>query len=457
MKTKKMNTRFNSIQINWFVVFISLVIIPFVTIACDDDDKDETQVQETNTIVDIAVSDATFSILVEALTKADLVSTLNGVTEYTVFAPTNDAFEDLLADLGVNSLDDISTDDLTEILLYHVVSGSNLSSSLSTGYYSSVSEKQDGYYYSIYFSSDDLMINGSVNISSADIVADNGVIHVVDKVMLPPSITDHAIANDDLSSLTAAVVKAELATVLDDDTNNFTVFAPTNDAFSTFLSDLGLTLDDLTQEDLTPILLYHVVDAFVPSVDVASGYVSSLSTYQENYTSIHIDATDGVVLNGLASVVLTDVVATNGIIHVINGVISPGTVVDVAINNSVFSYLVEAVLKAELAETLSGDGPFTVFAPTDAAFEDLFTALEVSGIDEIDTETLTSVLLAHVVSGNIRSSDLSNGTVQTLNEDKSITIDISDGVTIDEDIHVIVADVQATNGVVHAIDKVIVP
>ncbi len=455
MKKKKSNARFQPNQINWFVIIIILLCLPFITMACDDDN--ETMVEETNTIVDIAVDDATFSILVEALTKADLVSTLNGVTEYTVFAPTNDAFEDLLTDLGVSSLDDISTDDLTEILLYHVVSGSNLSSSLTTGYYSSVSEKQDGYYYSIYFSSDDLMINGSVSISNADIVADNGVIHVVDKVMLPPSITDHAIANADLSSLTSAVVKAELATVLDDDANNFTVFAPANDAFSTFLDNMGITLDDLTQEELAPILLYHVVDAFVPSADVASGYVSSLSTYQDNYTSIYIDVSDGVVLNAQASVVLTDVVATNGIIHVINGVLSPGTVVDAAINNSIFSNLVDAVIKAELAETLSGDGPFTVFAPTDEAFEELFIDLGVSGIDDIDTETLTSVLLAHVVSGNIRSSDLTNGTFQTLNEDKSIVVDISDGVTIDEDIHVILADVQATNGVVHAIDKVIVP
>ncbi len=441
----------------WIVAFM-LVSFTFTFTSCSDEDDDKMVVEETNTIVDIALKDASFSILVDALTKAELVSALNGTTKYTVFAPTNSAFQNLLNDLGATSLDDISKEELQTILMYHVVAGTNTSSNLETGYYSSISEKQDGYYYSIYFSKGDLMLNGKASVTQADVMADNGVIHVIDEVILPPSITDHAIANPAISSLTAAVVKAELASTLDDDENNFTVFAPTNDAFTTLLSDLGATLDDLSKDDLTPILLYHVVNAFVPAADVTSGYVNTLRMGQDNYLSMNISVDgNGVILNNQANVVLTDIVATNGIIHVIDNVILPNNVVDIAVNNSVFSILVEAVVKAELVETLSGAGVITVFAPTNSAFEALFSSLGVTGISELTKEQLTPILLAHVVDGNVRSLDLQNGTVPTYNANKSLSIDITNGVVIDGDKQVIIADVQGTNGVVHAIDKVIVP
>ena len=440
---------------------MAFVLLSVSLTSCDEDDDDtmdDNKKTESNTIVDIAASDDSFSILVQALTKANLMSALNGSAEYTVFAPTNTAFSALLSDVGASSLDDISTEDLKSILLYHVVAGSNASGSLSTGYYPSISPKEMGYNYSIYFSKDDLMLNGMATVIQADIMADNGIIHVIDKVMMPASITDHAIANEGLSSLTAAVVKAELAATLDDDANNFTVFAPTNDAFAMLLSDLNATLDDLSKEALTPILLYHVVNAFVPAANVTSGYVNTLSIGQSNYLSANVDvSSEGVWLNSGAKVVLTDVVATNGIIHVIDKVILPNNVVDIAINNSSFSILVEAVVKAELVETLSGDGAFTIFAPTNDAFNALFSALEVSGISDLDKETLTPILLAHVVSGNVRSTDLSNGTVPTLNDLKTLSIDVSNGVYIDGDIQVVLADVQGVNGVVHAINKVIVP
>ncbi|GAF04561.1 fasciclin domain-containing protein [Saccharicrinis fermentans] len=447
------------LKINWYFLVVIILTLNLGLTSCDDDDDTgkEDPKEETNTIVDIASSDATFSILVEALTKADLVSALSGSTEYTVFAPTNTAFEALLSELGASSLDDISKDELTKILLYHVVAGANSSTVLSTGYYPSISEKEGGYYYSIYFNKEDLMLNGAASITQADVMADNGYIHIIDAVMLPPSITDHAIANPALSSLTAAVVKAELATTLDDDENNFTVFAPTDDAFEMLFEDLDVTLDDLSKEALTPILLYHVVNAFVPAAQVTSGYVSALAMGQDNYLSANIDVSNSTVMLNKATVVLTDVVATNGIVHVIDQVLMPNTVVDLAMNNTAFSILVEAVVKAELAETLSGEGPFTVFAPTNAAFEALFATLNVNGIEDLSKETLTPILLAHVVSGNVRSSDLSNGSVPTLNTEKDLTIDISSKVMIDGDISVIIADVQGTNGVVHAIDKVIVP
>jgi len=133
-----------------------------------------------------------------------------------------------------------------------------------------------------------------------------------------------------------------------------------------------------------------------------------------------------------------------------------GTVVDIAVSNPDFSILVEAVSKAGLVEALSAEGPFTVFAPTNKAFEKLFGELGVSGIEDLSAEQLAPILTYHVVSGKVLSSDLSNTSVGTLNEGKSIKIDITDGVKINES-NVVTADITGRNGVIHIIDKVLIP
>ena len=447
-------------KMNFKLMTMLLLAGLFLASCSEDDDNNNVEPETSNTIVDVAAGNDDFSVLVEALQKADLDGALADETgSFTVFAPTNEAFSSLLDELGAESLDDIPNETLTEVLLYHVSEGVMSSSAISTGYYSSISTgPADGYMLSYYVDMEDARINDRADIIQTDISADNGVIHVIDEVMLPLSITGHAVANESLSSLTGAVTKAGLAETLDSDENMFTVFAPANSAFDTFLSDLGVTLDDLTANDLTPILLYHVLSGFVPAEDVSAGYFPTLSPAQGSFSSLQISLNDdGVFLNGASQIVLTDVVATNGVVHVIDGVIQPMSVVDVAVNNSSFSTLVEAVTQAGLAETLSGDGPFTVFAPTNAAFEDLFDALGVSGVAEIDNATLTDVLLAHVVSGNVASTDLSNGDVPTLNENKTLSINVDDGVVIDGEINVVLADVQGSNGIVHVIDQVIVP
>lgn len=134
---------------------------------------------------------------------------------------------------------------------------------------------------------------------------------------------------------------------------------------------------------------------------------------------------------------------------------SSSTVVEIAISNPDFSTLVEAVTKADLAGALSADGPFTVFAPTNEAFKNLFKQLGVKGIEDLSAEQLTPILTYHVVSGEVMSSDLTNSSVKTLNG-KKIKVDLSNGVHIN-DSQVIKADIKGTNGVIHVIDKVLIP
>lgn len=436
---------------------LAVVLAVFVLSACDSDDDDKDEVVKTNTIVDVAVANDDFSILVEAVTKAGLVDALsNPNASLTVFAPTNAAFSALLTELGASSLNDIPNDVLTSVLLYHVLGEQKTDAQLANGYYNTLAAgPSSGLTLSLYKNASKL--NNRATITATNVMADNGVIHVIDKVILPLSITGHAIANPSFSSLVAAVVKADFDETLASDDVRFTVFAPVNAAFTALLSDLNVTLDDLTAEALTPILLYHVIDAVVPSSAVTAGYFPTLATAFDKNVSLGISVDDGVVLNGTSKVEVVDVIATNGVIHAIDKVLLQPNIVDVALSNPNFSILVEAVVKAGLVEALSGDGPLTVFAPTNAAFEALFATLEVDGIADLDVELLTSVLLSHVVSGNVVSGDLTTSSVATLNTEKSIAVVVDGGVTLDGDINVVLADVQTKNGVIHVIDGVILP
>jgi transforming growth factor-beta-induced protein len=435
--------------------------IMFIGTSCDDDDDDqsEPEMEQSMTIADIAAGNSDFSILFQALKKVglddDVASKSN---DFTVFAPTNAAFAALLDELGISGLDDISNETLSSVLLYHVLSGTKMSSMLESGYYTTLSAGPiDGYGLSMILDMDNAMINSRATITAKDIKADNGVIHVIDKVILPMSVADHAIANASFSSLVAGVSKAELVEALDDAEGTFTVFAPVNSAFDVFFSDLGVTLDDLSKETLSSVILYHALGEQVPAAMVESGYASTLSSAFERPISLKVDADGGVFLNSDSEVIVTDVIATNGIIHAIDKVIMPPSIVDVAMDNSSFSILVEAVVKAELVDALSGEDPLTVFAPTNDAFEALFTTLGISGIADLTKEQLAPILLAHVVSGNVASDALSNGDVPTLNDMKMLSINIDSGVTIDSDINVVLANVQGKNGIIHVIDKVIVP
>lgn len=134
---------------------------------------------------------------------------------------------------------------------------------------------------------------------------------------------------------------------------------------------------------------------------------------------------------------------------------NPMSVVEIAVSNPDFSILVEAVTKADLAGALSAEGPFTVFAPTNEAFNHLFKQLGVKGIEDLTAEQLTPILTYHVVSGKVMSSDLSNTYVATLNG-KKLKVDLSEGVHIN-DSKVIAADIAGNNGVVHVIDQVLIP
>lgn len=310
MKTSFSKLSFALLAISSLMVFSS----------CSKDDNDEPMDTATN-IVEVASSDARFSILVEAVTKANLASALQGDGPFTVFAPTNDAFNALFAQLGVSGIADLDAATLTPILLNHVVSGQVKAADVATGYASTLNTNAPGGNSVKIFlnKGSDVMVEGS-KVIIPDIMASNGVIHAIDKVILPSSVVGHAINNSNFSILVEAVVKANLVEALSA-AGPFTVFAPTNDAFNKLFNTLGVSgISALTAEQLTPILLYHVVSGNVTSSQVSTGSVPTLN----DGSNLNLMVSDmGVTINTDVNVVATDVQGSNGIIHVIDAVLLP--------------------------------------------------------------------------------------------------------------------------------------
>jgi transforming growth factor-beta-induced protein len=404
-----------------------------------------------NTVVDVIIGSSNHNTLEAAVGAAGLINTLNGAGPFTVFAPTDAAFAALPAGTVDALLADIPL--LTSILTYHVVGANALSTDLSDG---QTITTLNGEAVTVTINADGVFINNA-KVTVADIVADNGVVHVIDAVLLPPvgtnTVVDIIVNSPDHNTLEAAVLAAGLAGTLSGD-GPFTVFAPTDAAFAALPAG---TVDALLADIplLTSILTYHVVGANALSTDLSDG--QTITTLNEEAVTVTINA-DGVFINN-AKVTVADIVADNGVVHVIDAVLLPpvgtNTVVDIIVNSPDHNTLEAAVLAAELAGTLSGDGPFTVFAPTDAAF----AALPDGTVDALlaDIPALTSILTYHVVGANALSTDLSDGqTITTLNgEEVTVTIN-ADGVFINN-AKVTVADILADNGVVHVIDAVLLP
>ncbi|MEO8933547.1 MAG: fasciclin domain-containing protein [Xanthomarina sp.] len=466
-----------------YFVFFSLSL--FITSCNNDDDNPSPQPQpQENNIVQIALRTPELSSLVAALSKADgnLVNALSGAGPFTVLAPTNTAFSTFLLANGFSSLEQVPTDVLSQILLNHViktdVKASDLTS-VGSGYASGSATGAADKNISIYFdTANGVKFNNAGSVITPDIHASNGTIHIIDGVLELPDVVDHSLANPSFTSLVAALGAAdgELVDVLKG-SGPFTLLAPDNAAFATFLD--GTPLGSVDTSVLSQILLNHVIigSALTSSslADAGTGYAKTAATGAGgNAMSLYFNAHSGVTFNGISTVSQADIVGTNGIIHVVDSVIDIPTVVTFSVADANFSTLVAALTHLTPAtdfvsilsrtETGNSDGInpyFTVFAPTNNAFSALGT-LPAEAV-------LTQVLLHHVITEeNISFGDLNNPgntTASTLQGDNiTITLpgtggniaNITDGSGA-TDIGIIAVDIQAGNGVIHVLNKVMIP
>ncbi|MBP2830902.1 fasciclin domain-containing protein [Aquimarina sp. U1-2] len=391
-------------------------------------------------IVELIVEDGRFTSLIGALQATELVDALSAEGPFTVFAPTDAAFE---------ALDEIPPlDTLREILLYHVAQGRLTTPKLLARTLVKTLQGEDVKV--TLTENNEIVINDTVKLLAANIGGSNGVIQVIDAVLIPPSfeelssIVEIAIATPELSTLVGALQSAELVDTLSGE-GPFTVFAPTNAAFE--------ALDTIPSGDaLKEVLLYHVAAGKFTAQDLIQR--QTVTTVQGDEVTIEVNNAGNVILNGNIEVITADIEASNGIVHIINGVLLPPSplqsIVEIAVATPTLSTLVGALQTANLVNTLNGDGPFTVFAPTNAAFE---------ALDAIPSgDALKEVLLYHVAAGKFKAADLLQKQTVTTVQGDEVTIQMRNGdVFLNESIRVSIADIEASNGIVHVIDGVLLP
>jgi len=423
-------------------------------------------------IVDVAVANGSFTTLVAALEATGLDVTLSDMdSSFTVFAPTDDAFA-LLGDGTIAALLD-DTETLTDILTYHVI-GAEIDSSAAISSAGSTVEMVNGDSVGLSLDGDNLLVN-TVTVTTVDVQADNGVIHVIDAVLMPPAekgtptmnIVDTAVAAGDFGTLVTALQAAGLDTTLADETQSFTVFAPTDAAFA-MIDPVTLDLLLADTEALSDVLLQHVVSGEVSSVTAYTLNGLSAATASGAEIPVAINSELDTLTFGGATVTTTDIYTTNGVIHVIDMVVvadvelpsPPASIVDVAVANGSFTTLVAALQATGLDTVLDDpDATFTVFAPTDAAFGLLGQGAVSALLD--DPDTLKNILLYHVIQG---SEVLQDGAL-TVAQSEANKVEMANGAKTALSLAnntlfvnksaVSLADVMADNGVIHVVDQVI--
>lgn len=516
-------------MLNKFLIVFALLAF----VSCEDDDSDrslEISTEGRGTVVDAIGINSNVSSLAAALGAAsgDLLGVLSGDGPFTVFAPSDDAFTALAEELGLEDAEALiaaaGPELLSQILTYHVIAGQTASGDLTDGATLvtvlgdelTVAITEDGGV-QLLDARKLPQTNPVSNVTAADFEYNNGIIHFVDKVLLPqaaidalaidirPTLVEWATGTPNLSILVSALVKADLVgTVADLEAG--TVLAPTNTAFAALLDALGddyNSLDDFDNDAeialLGDILKYHVIGASVASTDLVAGDVETV--LEDNFITVVAEGagfTFGDATGTNAGIVTADVEGTNGFVHIIDKVLLPQAALDfVALLESddlatiiaatpelSLSVLEEALIATDLvgafvdatnmadstATNFTYAMPATVFAPTDAAFADLLALLgdDYTSIASFDTEDelalLSDILLYHVVAGKVTSDELSAGAVTTVGGgDLDIIATLaSPGFVIgdasnDINANIAIPDVLARNGVAHVIDKVLLP
>ena len=469
-KTLKISKSSNQIFKLSSIIFALL----FITFSCSNEEIDQISLEnEDMSIVEVLASynkengltaksaesswndEPTFEILSVALAKNKLTSTVSR-NRWTVFAPTDKAFEAI----GINKKNVTEIPGIVDILTYHVVGSPVLSTQLVSGPVTTI----QGTDVIVNVSDNGVLVNNS-KVIIADIKARNGVIHAIDNVLSIPSLNLVELAlskNPEFSILVEAVGIANLGNTLATG-GPFTVFAPTNQAFMDLLESTPYnSLSDIPVDLLTQILLYHVVDGYAFSNQLANGFVPTLNGAAVN---VNLDMAPMVYIND-SKVLIPNVQATNGVVHAIDKVLLPPTMNLVGTAASYapeFSVLLAAATKAGLADVLMGNGPYeqlTVFAPTNQAFINFLNVADVdaaiAAVNGLPADALAPILLYHVVEGRVYSSDLSSGMVTTLNGDFNLdlnTLSINGSAMLIPSL----LNVQATNGVIHVINAVLVP
>jgi transforming growth factor-beta-induced protein len=412
-------------------------------------------------LVELVTGNDQFSTLASLLSAADLVSVVES-GEFTVLAPTNDAFAKLPQAVVDYLL--ANKDALRDVLLYHVVAGSAKAEAVLA---SDTLTAANGKALDVNLRDGKPFVNDS-GIIATDILASNGVVHVIDTVLVPPgfeipatpalpNLVDLVVEGEQFSTLEALLIQADLVDVVK--SGEYTVLAPTDAAFAKLpkaVVDYLLS----NKEALRDVLLYHVVAGSAK----AEAVLASESLTAANGDTLDVNLRDGKPFINDSALIATDVLASNGVVHVIDSVLVPPgfqlpaptlpNLVDLVVNGEQFTTLETLLGKAELVDAVK-NGEFTVFAPTDAAFAKLPPAVVNYLLS--NKAALQQVLLYHVVPGTNAAEKVLQSPTLTSAAGPALNISLRQGKPFINDSQIVATDVFASNGVVHVIDTVLVP
>ncbi|SFZ93435.1 Uncaracterized surface protein containing fasciclin (FAS1) repeats [Flaviramulus basaltis] len=465
--------------------FLSIVLVLLITSCNDDDDVLSQQLSENpQNISEIIAGNSELSTLSSALVQVGLDSILSTTTTYTVFAPNNDSFS------GVD-VSALTEEQLTNVLLNHVLSTvtPDFISTMSTGYLTSMAAGPGETNLSFYTNtSAGVTLNGmgAVVDNSSDFGATNGILHVVDGVLMPPTIVDHALANPDYNSFAQAIELAGLTDVLSDsdpDSDNypFTLFAPNNAAMEYLMTQLNgafgySTLADIPVDVLQEIIQYHVIAGANTLAEDVDG-TSQTSMQGESFSISGTVIDDASYNNG--NIILTDVQGVNGIVHGTDKVLLPNTIFQDILGATLnivercddrgFTSFLAAVEKAGMTDILATTEDLTLFAPNNDAFIALFLLTNnFESLDDFDTpediQLLTDLLNYHLYNGQLMVGDLVNDSSITTIYGDTFTVDLTgDNPRLKPSFAdaipsgLVNGNIGATNGIVHEINRVMIP
>ncbi len=467
-------------KITQYIKGLCLMALAVVLItACEKDEELFPKAEiSPKTVAELIADNPSLSTLGSALERLKLDSVLSLGTTYTVFAPNNAAFSGI--DLAA-----MSDDALRAVLLNHVRSTTTADfvASMTTGYTSTMSTGPDDLNLNLHtnVAEGSVVINGVGTIVSSmkDLGGTNGVVHVVDGVLLPPTVVDHVDANPSYSTLSAAIAKAELGTALSA-AGPFTLFAPNDAAFEQFMAQVNgafgwTSLDDIPAQVLRDVLMYHVVaDENIPSGDVDG--IEPATLQGEAFTVSGTSINDASYTD--ANIILTDVQGVNGIVHGIDKVLLPEGVFQSVLSATLnlvertadrgYGTFAAAAAKVSLSVDLGAD-ELTAFIPNNDAFVALFATIDNYGsLDDFttqeDLDALKALLEYHLTSGSLMTSNFTDGgTITTVNGD-DFTVDLSgDDARLRPSLAdaipstIVNSNIGATNGVIHEINRVLVP
>lgn len=459
------------------VVKIAAIVLPIlVLISCTKDDDNDNIIEGTNSIVDYLDASPDYSIFRKAIDRAGMSPVLQGNSgSFTVFAPDDSAFEAYFQENQLDSLVDLSQQQVEQLVNYHILLTLNNANSFSTSYLKTrakvavndstdtrmsllVERKQDSL----------IQLNDQSTVSEADIPVDNGILHKVDAVFALPTLATFMQADDNLNAfyeqLTTETSDQTLESWIADTTGvKKTLFVPSEDAVSSYLSN---------QNEISPnTLRNHFMDSIALSSSFTLGYTATMATKSINgdnaQVDLYVDNQTGLKLNGQAGVSVSDIVGVNGVLHVTDKLVQLPTVADFVRADIRLKSLQNAIeldqfsdeAYYDLLSDTNSTAPFTVFAPNTTAFDqflaEAFPEMDASLIN-IPEQELKEILETHIITQNQITAPLDNQSINSFNN-QTLMLDglqISGG-NNNTEANLTTFNAQAINGVLHRVDAVV--